>query len=261
MNRRILLFGMKRSGNHGIINWLRAQRPWVFLNNIIPIAPIISGHEVIPATKDFDPWLIERHQAKIKGDDFSVMSHATAGSLLRQDLIASVEDHHIDLIPFESMAQSWQTVLVLRDPVNMLASRLKRAEKLKEHPAYPRSDGPLLQRVINNWKSHAHEFLGHTQFLPNKTNVYFNAWFLNPSYRRNISRQLGLDFNDQGFTKVSKEGGGSSFDGTSKSGFSQKMQVLNRRAMLNEQQQQLLDDVMRDVELLSLAAAVAETSS
>ena len=255
MRKKILLFGMKRSGNHGIINWLRGQNPFIFCNNIIPIAPMLVHKQPFPKPCEFNPWLNQRRDNQVKGDDWSCLGNHQLKSIADHDVLVSIEDQDILSFPFVINDEPFQTLLVLRDPVNMLASRIKRAASL-DHPAYPKTTGPMMDRVVATWKSHAREYLGLTQHLPNKTNIYFNAWFSSAKYREHISHQLSLEFNDSGFTRVSKEGGGSSFEGTSKSGANQKMEVLNRLSYLNEAQQNLIQNVLLDPEITELASAV-----
>ncbi len=247
---------MKRSGNHGIINWLKTQGDFLFCNNIVPIAPILKNKKVFPEPVEFNPWLNQRYIDRVRGDDFSLIRPQIAGTkvelldLDRFNVILSLEDQDVMLKPFV-IKEKQQSILILRDVENMLASRLKRANKI-DHPAYPPKHGFLMTRLINTWKSHAREFLGISNHLPNKTNIYFNAWFEDRAYRKTISKSLGLNFNDQGFTMVSKEGGGSSFDGVVNSGQNHLMQVLNRVSSLSDSQQSIIHQIMQDNELNEL---------
>ncbi len=112
-----------------------------------------------------------------------------------------------------------------------------------------------MDRVVNLWKEHAREFLGQTDQLENKACIYFNSWFSHRAYRQQISRQLGLEFTDRGFSKVSKFGGGSSFDRTSVED-NRKIDVLNRQSYLTESEKEILDRVTADDELQALAREV-----
>ena len=255
MRKTILLYGMKRSGNHGIINWLRSQSDFVFCNNIVPIAPQLRGEQAFPRAVDFGHWLEQRHAAQVKGDDFSCVNKPPGQRLTDCDVLASLEDQAVSHFPFQPSTASFKSILVIRDPVNMLASRIKKAARMN-HPAYPRTTGPLMDAVIQTWKGHAREFLNQTNHLPNRTNIYFNAWFSDQNYRKSISRQLNLEFSDAGFATVSQEGGGSSFEGTSHSGANHNMQVLNRISLLNEDQQNLLRELLKDTQIQELADAI-----
>ena len=94
---------------------------------------------------------------------------------------------------------------------------------------------------------------GLTEFLENKVPIYFNTWFTDRVYRQQLSRELKLKFTDLGFSHVSSEGGGSSFDGTNLDGDNLRMDVLNRRSSLSDTEQRLLDETLRDDEIHELA--------
>lgn len=223
---------MKRSGNHAIIQWMLAQGEFVFVNNFIPIAAILRGTRAFPAPREFAAWR-EGH---------------TAGD---RAVCASLEDFPPDVRPFRELPAGATQVLILRDPENFFASRIRKGRKLA-HPAYPREPGPMLSRVIDGWKAHAREFLGHTTHLPEKVGVYFNAWFGGEAYRRGISERLGLEFSDAGFGQVSPVGGGSSFDQTAFDGDNKRMQVLDRKTQLHDDEARLLAAIMADEEIGAL---------
>jgi hypothetical protein len=86
------------------------------------------------------------------------------------------------------------------------------------------ADGPL--RDV--WISFAKEALCDTHILQNRVFINFNKWFGDIEYRMQISRNLGLVFNDAGINTVPEFGDGSSFDGTAFNGQAQNMNVLNR---------------------------------
>ena len=48
MKRVILIHGMKRSGNHAVVNWLRQQDNFVFFNNAGSIMSADNRHAPIP---------------------------------------------------------------------------------------------------------------------------------------------------------------------------------------------------------------------
>ena len=107
------------------------------------------------------------------------------------------------------------------------------------------------------WKGYAKEYLGVTHHLENKVCIYFDRWFSSSAYRESISQLLNMKFTDKGFSVVSSEGGGSSFDGTKFDGNNGRMDVLNRQDNLNDLERELLDSVLSDVEIQDLAKRVA----
>ncbi len=241
MSRSILVHGMKRSGNHAIIQWMLAQGEFKFYNNIIPVGAILRGDRTLPEPLDFAAWRAERVTPE-------------------QSICASLEDHPPSVRPFAELPADVTQVLILRDPENFFASRIRKAGKAA-HPAYPSEPGPLLTRVIEGWKAHAREFLGVTAYLPNRVGIYFNAWFSDAAYRQEISARLGLDFSDAAYAQVSDVGGGSSFDRTAFDGENRRMKVLERKSQLSESEARFLAWILADEELNDLRRQVEASGS
>jgi hypothetical protein len=177
-----------------------------------------------------------------------------------RSLIVSLEDHELHFQPFKpsTLPCPLYNILILRDPCNMFSSRIRKASLQNIPGIFPREDGPFMQRVVQLWKNHAREFLGMTEHLENKVCILFDAWFADVNYRKSLSRQLGLEFSDRGFSRVSDVCRGSSFDGIAFDGNNQKMDVLNRKNHLSPTEQQLLEHIFRDQELRELAKRIAE---
>ena len=55
--------------------------------------------------------------------------------------------------------------------------------------------------------------MGEINFLGNKNIVSYNKWVKSEKYRKYLSKELGLNFNDSGYSKMLFHGHGSSFDG------------------------------------------------
>ncbi len=273
MEKLFIVHGLKRSGNHAIINWIKAQERFYFFNNIIPIVPILAGRKTLPRPADFMSWLPKKYLAKRVPYGKSLMKtvfrrHIPFERFLmklaldNRSLIVSLEDHELDVRPFlaASLPCPVYNILILRHPLNMFSSRIRKASLKKRPEIYPGEDGPFMQRVVQLWKNHAREFLGMTDNLENKVCILFDAWFSDVTYRQSLSRQLGLEFTDRAFSHVADTGLGSSFDGTSFSGNNQKMDVLNRKNYLSPTEQQLIERIFRDPELQDLAERIAGIS-
>ncbi|NET05472.1 MAG: hypothetical protein F6K16_12315 [Symploca sp. SIO2B6] len=111
-------------------------------------------------------------------------------------------------------------LLILRDPFNTLASRLKNDFIEVKSPN---------QTFMELWLAYAKEYLGETNYLKNnKVCVNYNRWFLDMNYREKIASQLNLDFSDAGINQVKAQGGGSSFEGREFDGKAVQMKVLDR---------------------------------
>jgi hypothetical protein len=251
MRRVFVIQGLKRSGNHAVINWLQAHRSAFFFNNIIPAAPILRGERAIPEPEDFRRWFRRELRRRHRAVDYL----AARLTLWRHDLMVSLEDLDVRVRPFLDVPYELVNVLVVRDPYNLFASRIRKAS-LVDHPAYPGRPGPAMDRVVDQWKIHAREFLGMTSHLENRVGVYFDAWFADPGYRRDLCRRLDLSFTDKGFSTVSRTGGGSSFDSTSYDGANQSMAVLDRRRDLTDAERQVFEQVVADGELRDLAKRI-----
>ncbi|NET30799.1 MAG: hypothetical protein F6K19_02185 [Cyanothece sp. SIO1E1] len=266
MKRVIIIYGMKRSGNHAIINWLKAHDYFFFFNNVIPIDPILRGEKIIPSPEDFNLWLQRRLPQNIFGncnfkkiEKFAYFLNLKKFALRKHSLIVSLEDHELWVRPFLKADHDVINILILRDPRNMFSSRIRKAS-LINNLAYPNHSGPLMDRVLELWKIYAREYLGLTNYLENKLCIYFNSWFSDQNYRQSISQNLNIEFNDSGFSQVSRTGLGSSFDGVQYSGESQNMRVLTREKFLNDSERQLLEAVLADDELQNLTDRITATS-
>jgi len=243
-----MIHGMKRSGNHAVINWLKAHDRFVFFNNIIPVAAILRGKRTVPPPEDFRLWLKQRLLSGNPHYPYFVIRFA----LRRQSLIVSLEDHALQVRPFFNVPLDVTNVLIVRDPYNLFASRIRKSGAV-DNPAYPDCAGPTMDRVVDLWKTHAREALGLTSHLDNKVCVFFNTWYSSRDYRKALSRELNLEFTDEGFHEVSRIGGGSSFDSTAHDGDNRMMNVLDRQGSLTEPERELLETTIADEELQDLA--------
>ena len=244
---------MKRCGNHAIINWIRAHDEFVFFNNVLPIGRVIDGRMDIPPPMDFRQWLRGANFRKIKRTQDFVKK-----ILFRHcSIIVSMEDHDLQVRLFRNVHYEVTNILLLRDPYNMLASRIRKASLYNQSLVFPKRFNSLLTRVIQQWKAYAREYLGITSFLDNKLPIYFNTWFSDERYRRQISRKLGFEFTDKTFSEINlKHSGGSSFDTNKYDGRSHEMNVLNRTSQLNAEEKRLLNELFNDQELNELALEI-----
>jgi hypothetical protein len=163
------------------------------------------------------------------------------------DLVAvSYEDKYLEKIKNYSILDEEQMIgadrnktiiLILRDPYNLFASRLK-YKKPKKH-AMQNKEG-----FVEKWKSYALEFLGDTNIIDNKICINYNSWLKDIDYRRDLSKRLGGDFSDSNIDIVPSSGGGSSFDRKSYDGRASEMKLLERWKSLKNEKYflELVDD-------------------
>ena len=219
--KEIRVVGLKRSGNHGIITWIRRhynEGVW-HLNDVSPLKnPYrhLCEHYPKEALKQEAKGIFSKKECLIYNyENYTLESITNSIFEKKHNLYLGTSHTRYDL-------------LILRDPYNTFASILKgqintnNFTYLHTHPKNQKSIAEL-------WLDYAKEFLGKTNYLKhNRVMVSYNQWVSDKDYRKNISQKLGLDFCDTGFNVVKNYGGGSSFHGTEFNNQASKMDVLNR---------------------------------
>lgn len=224
------IVGLSRSGNHGVINWIINQLDgrYCFLNCTEPKHNPFSTVRPLSASGDlyrtnihnFD--LDQEKTGRFSAKDYLIYNHEDCflgplnGKVFRQNKT-------------EWMGESGERkdILLLRDPYNLFASRLK-SGLIRGHHTLHGSKPISLLTLQRLYKQHASEFLGEKNYLQNKILINFNLWARSRDYRENLAAELGIPFTDKGFKEVTEVAGGSSFDGTKFSGMAHKMDVNNR---------------------------------
>lgn len=143
-------------------------------------------------------------------------------------------------------------VLLIRDPFNFFASRLKMLSDMVEQGVQNPIQKIGWNGILKLWKMYAREYLGETNFLGRKVTINYNSWFTDSIYRNEIAeRCLKIANQDKGLQEVSEHGRGSSFDYLNFEGSAQKMEVTERwRYFLDND---LYLGLFRDAEILSLS--------
>jgi hypothetical protein len=182
---------MRRSGHHAVLNWILRQvrGPGLFLNDCrLDAEGNVAGNRF---SRTVNP----------AGDPAANTADTAANDLL----LCNFEDLGVDeLDALLRRARGRRServvhVLVVRDPFNWVASRLKAEPGLE------------LAGLLARWKGHVRECLGRTRILPGLVPVDFRRWVSDAGYRRTLATALGLDFDDRGFREVELPGL-SSFD-------------------------------------------------
>lgn len=201
----IFLFGLRRSGNHALVDWLKGHfRPEevAFLNSA-----------------DLAPF-------RLDGDTYSV-DFGKYRNLRRRPgqrvLIVSYENLDPLLFPRSrnaGIAARSHGLILLRDLLNMAASIARSA---REAPSF--AYRYRLRDFPDLWCRYAHLHLAPPGGWKA---ISYNAWVENAAYRAHLQRSLGLPMIEVSRDHVSAIGGGSSFEGTSRDGEAAKMAVLRR---------------------------------
>lgn len=214
------IIGMSRSGNHAVINWIlsQARGRTCFANCAEPkhnpfrsARPLDDGRSIIANYEHFD--LAAELRGEFSHKDCLIYSHEDCflGTVANE----SFEALH-DAMVGPSMAR--RDVLILRDPYNLFASRIR--------AGFGEVSNTIAMRI---WKQHAREFLGIRRYLQQpRVLINYNRWAAEKSYRRRIAGELGLEFRDKGLHEVPAAGNGSSFDGFRYHGRAGRMKTLER---------------------------------
>lgn len=221
--------GMSRSGNHAIINWVldQLEGEFLFLNCAEPkFNPFASARPLKLGGKN--------HLTNIENFNYKL---ETQGYFNTKDyLLYSYEDCFLGGLNhsgFKKNHNKWvgrsatqKDILILRDPFNLFASRIK-SNLLKGHHSHGAKPISILT-LKRIYKQHAKEFLRKKNNLKNLVPVNYNRWTKSEEYRKNLAFRLGIEFTDNGFNQVSNVAGGSSFDGIKLSGQAHRMDLHNR---------------------------------
>jgi hypothetical protein len=201
----VFLWGLKRSGNHLVANWLYAN---------------FGASEKQPLdSSDIHRQLREGHCDPAAGVAFynncahynsrqfhlGLLSRADF-ELARQRLpvtIFGIEDCQLRYAKRTPSGTSILHVLVLRDPLNNIASRLEGA---RDRPAVFPTD----ETYVDLFASYCAEFVGLTDLLDNKVVVNFNRFVGDRAYRDSIAGDIGFGNRDV-LAEASDYGGSSSF--------------------------------------------------
>ena len=253
----IRVAGLQRTGNHAIINWLYAQYPELkcYLNGVEANRNPFLTFSKKGTVRQFDA---EFHK-KIR------IIHERLGVFRRKALlIYNFEDYSLEEVfsaCFEKHHDRWVgasakqfDVLVLRDPFNLFASRIRREEGVGGQKLSFGDPGER-ELLIALWKQYAREFLGVSNHLThNKIAINYNKWFADKSYRAEVAGAFGLDLVNDSVDKVLAVGGGSSFDRTEFDRNASTMKVLER--WRNYKDDAFFRELFTDTELLELSSRI-----
>jgi hypothetical protein len=205
------VFGLQRSGNHAIIEWILDQhvgKRSCFLNNVghgdqdpfmtarqVALAGFGSNGDVEALRRAHKDLLIYSYE-----DDLSRMQRGATLTDVIHD-----EDFEKQRIRYVGRSEHRMNVILLRDPFNFFASRLKKLDAL--------SGVKDVEAIKESWKLMAQRALRmRRDFVGKEFWVSYNRWVSDEKYRRRLSTRLFGQFSDASLRYVPGHGGGSSFD-------------------------------------------------
>ncbi|MFW6058879.1 MAG: hypothetical protein ACODAQ_01780 [Phycisphaeraceae bacterium] len=241
----VRLIGLSRSGTHAISHWIMAQLDGrvCFLNcaegKANPYATARPmGHGLPYETQGLDLDLEAERARRFRAKDWLLFTHED--SFLGHACSDVYEQHHDTWVGRSARRVD---VLVLRDPFNLFASRLRRPAGMVKPAA-----------AMRIWKQHARQFTrGPRSLRHGPVLISFNRWFSDRTYRQRLAERLGFAFTDKGRERVPSVFGGSSFDGLQYDGRAERMKVLERWKTMTDDEPYL---ALFDEEARALSEAV-----
>jgi hypothetical protein len=150
--KEMCIVGLSRSGNHAVINWLlnQLQEPYLFLNCAEPKTnPFDTARPLNEAGRTFSTNI----------EDFNYDAEKTATAPKRQVLLYNYEDSFLGPLGKKAERQKMQQwvgpsglrkeILILRDPFNLFASRIKAGLKPPLAPR-PRAGTTSLESTVSS---------------------------------------------------------------------------------------------------------------
>lgn len=229
MNKlEIRLWAMKRSGQHAIIEWIVAhtEGPILHVNNPLfendnRFYHNLSKTEI--AQDKQSKWVdkslylfnvedanLGKHPTMVSQNlplrKWPVVTNKASRSLRRWGGMRPKPKAHPATMR-KGKSERVENLLILRDPANFWASRIRVVDQQKKNPKV--WFGPP---ALSLYRQYLNEALGRTNYLPDKVIVHFEKWNSDAEFRTQLGKRLNLSGSySQPFEKVSKFGGGSSF--------------------------------------------------
>ncbi len=193
MRTLIRFFGLPRSGNHAVINWIVGQYKDAGYQTVF------ENNKRLDFINGIKPYLPNNPSSDyIADNNLYVISHEYIN-------LFDVTPIDPDITKCYGKVMN---VLLLRDPFNWTASRIQ-SQLIKR----PQFKDKSLATAMPFFKMYAYEFINQTNYLDSKVSINYNKWNSNTDYRSDLTTELfQIPFTDRNFNVMSREGGGSSFD-------------------------------------------------
>lgn len=227
IDQQIEFISLRRSGHHAIINWFlkQTEKNYVFFNNTLGGFRNFITNTFFEILNDSN---LKEKYIKLHNNKLILIKNLKEKNDL---LIYNIEDKSLkdcneinELKKGILFKEDLKRIICLRDPYNLLASRMKRLEELdRDNVVY---NDLNLNDALNVWKEQANLFLSDSKdFLF----ISFNEWFRSQQYRKELASKLNINFTDNGLGEVTINWAkGSSFDKDFYKNQAQKMKVLTR---------------------------------
>ena len=190
----IRVFGMRRSGNHAIVDWLRRNIPGetVFLNDCAPGDPYATFQALVSPRGD-------RHGPSFRETRWYAQFEAGRA---RFHHVVSYEDR-LPHAPPLGWEDRWRTVVVHRGFLGWLASYYALVVHRQGGTPWGVSDPSEIEPMLRRYAA--------LLDMPADAALSIERWSAEPAYRRARLRALGLAALDDAPGGQTDYGGGSSF--------------------------------------------------
>jgi hypothetical protein len=240
VSRTIFFHGLRRSGNHAVINWILTGLPGTFhVNDAFPIGRELRQPGTYAFPYRYDSFLISK-----------LGYRRLARVLMGARLLISFEDFPIDQRFFRNPPKARQ-VLVVRSARNVFASRIRSAFGEPKSP-YARAFDERMRREMDVWIDHA-SALRDRRDSPDFVGVAFDRWVSDAAYRARLAGRLGFEDRHGVSAERQRHGGGSSFEGNASVAQADRERLTRRDEQLTQEERVLLDAVLADRELAAEA--------
>jgi hypothetical protein len=218
MRQKYIIYSMQRTGHHAVLFWL--------LNNF-------GGW-----TKSMETYIFWNDNTKLYYyNDCNHMPYHIVSDYNK--LFMSYEDtfNHVKHGPQDVV------IIILRDFLNMLASRYKKYGNKLAFNIYYLQD---IDKIIDMWKTQAKASLSDA---PNTVTILYNKWLTDNNYRNEICQKFSINNTNDKIDLVPEMGQGSSFCGMKLE--SDKDSYLKRFQQI-ELPHDIKVKIMQDKELIDL---------
>lgn len=204
------VFGTKRSGHHGFIEWLMALHSEIRFTHL---NDCMTSEVMTPPPVEY--WLPtqQSHPKEINRPSpvGTVFTWNHSGRYSAKLLsFEGVPIQFINRVPEAHQAE--KLIFVLRDSANLMASCKKGLSHLEKKPFIDAA----FREVINVYRGYLREALGHSMALGDLASravfVSYNRWHTDPAYRAEIAVELGSSIADPGRGTVSSYAHTSGFE-------------------------------------------------
>ena len=206
MSKVYFLCGIGRSGNHAIGSWILPQiKPFLQMDSMNKEYSFsYSYYKEIKEQVAAGPHVLQMNSYdwdtvdQLEGINYEG-NHRWRPFTDQHNLLIHVESIELkhageEIEEYRKAGVDFKIILLLRNPFNNFASLWH------SDPSQVTIKGDL-------WKQIAREFLDYTNYLGDKVFCIYDLWFTSEEYRKSVSEELGVEWDDSGLNRITRHGG------------------------------------------------------